>query len=98
MPSAWAVARLLRESLRGEVLGYFEVALQMPRCAREDLLPERRLGNCVEREITADDGKRLCVLLYALLVQFLLGDFATCEVALGAIHLPAPSFVPRRAG
>jgi hypothetical protein len=66
--------------------------------AGEELLPEGRLGNRVEREVAADDGERFCVLLYAFLVEFLLREFAACEIAVRRIHLPQPSFVPPRTG
>ena len=98
MSGAGAVAGLVGESFRGEVLGYFEVPSQVPGRAGEEPLPERRLGNRVEREVAADDGERFCVLQYAFLVEFLLREFAAREIPFRRIDLSQPSFVPPRAG
>ena len=97
MPGARAVAGLVGESFRGEVLGYFEVPSQVLGRAGEELLPEGRLGNRVEREVAADDGERFCVLLYAFLVEFLFREFAAREIPFRRIDLSQPSFVPPRA-
>lgn len=93
MPGTRAVAGLVGESFRGEVLGYFEVPSQVRWRASEELLPEGRLGNRVEREVAADDGERFCALLYAFLVEFLLREFAACEIPFRRIDL-----LPPRAG
>src|SRR6185312_16508290 len=98
MSGARAVAGLVGKSFCGEVLGYFEVPSQVTGCVVEELLPEGRLGNRVEREVAADDGKRFCVLQYAFLVEFLLREFAAREIPLRSIDLSQPSFVPPRAG
>jgi hypothetical protein len=98
MPGARAVAGLVGEPFRGEVLGYFEVPSQVLGCAGEEFLPEGRLGNRIEREVTTDDGERFCVLLYAFLVEFLLRELAAREIPFRRIDLPEPSFVPPRAG
>src|SRR6476646_1782651 len=98
MSGARSVAGLVGESFRGEVLGYFEIPSQVPGRAGEELLPEGRLGNRVEREVAADDGERFCVLQYAFLVELLLREFAAREISLRSIDLSQPSFVPPRTG
>ena len=72
MPGARAVAGLIGEPFGREVFGYFEVPFQMLGRTGEELVPEGRLGNRVEREIATDDGERFSVFLYAFLVEFVL--------------------------